>query len=121
MVDEIPDPQVQSDWNQADSEEPDYIKNKPTIPERVVIELPADVTLQNLPAPYYDAGFASTLLALGPEKVIGAFLVENGKTLSDSPQIAFIYGCISASNNPTYFAICGHRGGSNLLQIFTED
>lgn len=28
----IPDAQVQSDWNQTNSNQPDYIKNKPTIP-----------------------------------------------------------------------------------------
>ena len=31
-VDNIPEAQIQSDWNQADDTEADYIKNKPTIP-----------------------------------------------------------------------------------------
>lgn len=29
----IPDPQIQSDWNQSNSSSKDYIKNKPTIPQ----------------------------------------------------------------------------------------
>ena len=31
-VDNIPEAQIQSDWNQADDTKADYIKNKPTIP-----------------------------------------------------------------------------------------
>lgn len=33
----IPDAQVQSDWNQSDTEAKDYIKNKPTIPDVIKI------------------------------------------------------------------------------------
>lgn len=34
----IPDPQIQSDWNQTNTSAVDYIKNKPTIPEGVVVD-----------------------------------------------------------------------------------
>ena len=34
----IPAAQVQSDWDQTNSSEPDYIKNKPTIPAGVVVD-----------------------------------------------------------------------------------
>lgn len=39
---EIPAPQVQSDWNQTDTNEVDYIKNKPTIPT-----VPTDISSFN--------------------------------------------------------------------------
>lgn len=42
MVDEMPEPQVQADWNQSDNTKPDYIKNKPVVakaPLHVVVTL----------------------------------------------------------------------------------
>ena len=35
---EIPSAQIQSDWNQTDDKALDYIKNKPTIPEGVIVD-----------------------------------------------------------------------------------
>lgn len=33
IISQIPDAQIQSDWNQTDNTKKDYIKNKPTIPD----------------------------------------------------------------------------------------
>ena len=34
---DIPDPQIQSDWNQTDNEAPDYIKNKPDVDDVLIV------------------------------------------------------------------------------------
>lgn len=43
----IPDAQVQSDWNEADSSLPSYIRNKPTIPSGVVVDQTYDPASAN--------------------------------------------------------------------------
>ena len=43
----IPDAQIQSDWNQSDTDAKDYIKNKPTIPT-VPQNLVQSASVQNI-------------------------------------------------------------------------
>lgn len=39
--------QAQADWNQTDTDAPDYIKNKPTIPEAITVDSSIDSTSEN--------------------------------------------------------------------------
>lgn len=50
LMELIPDPQIQSDWNQANTEELDYIKNKPTIPTLSTIDYIFGIALAGLDA-----------------------------------------------------------------------
>lgn len=48
LEDFISSGQIQSDWNQADTEELDYIKNKPTIPDLSTVTYHIEVALAQL-------------------------------------------------------------------------
>ena len=42
------DSRIQSDWEQSDSLKPDFIKNKPTIPEKSTLALKSDLTKESI-------------------------------------------------------------------------
>jgi len=93
-TDDIPAAQIQSDWNQTDNAEPDYIKNKPTIPGSVVSGLFAQtansttITATTSELTLIDGGVGSLSVPANGFAVGDSFRVDMG-------------GVMSAQNNNT--------------------
>jgi hypothetical protein len=93
-IDDIPAAQIQSDWNQTDNTEPDYIKNKPTIPGSVVSGLfaqtanSATITATTSELTLIDGGVGSLSVPANGFAVGDSFRVDMG-------------GVMSAQNNNT--------------------
>ena len=73
---EIPSAQIQSDWNQTDDKALDYIKNKPTIPEGVIVDQTYDPASTNA-----QSGIAVAQAISGKQDILTSgsnITIENG-------------------------------------------
>lgn len=73
---EIPSAQIQSDWNQTDDKALDYIKNKPTIPEGVIVDQTYDSASTNA-----QSGIAVAQAISGKQDILTSgsnITIENG-------------------------------------------
>lgn len=87
VIGKIPNPtaeQLQSDWNQSDNTKPDYINNKPTIPEEVTVDTELSDTSEN---PIQNKVIKKALDDKQP-KVAGKGLSTNDYTNQDKEKVA---------------------------------
>ena len=78
----IPDAQIQSDWNQTNTEAKDYIKNKPNIPSGVVVDQVYDGTSANA-----QSGVAMAGALADKQDVIDSSHKLSYNLLTDTPTI----------------------------------
>lgn len=78
----IPDAQIQSDWNQTNTEAKDYIKNKPSIPSGVVVDQVYDGTSANA-----QSGVAMAGALADKQDVIDSSHKLSYNLLTDTPTI----------------------------------
>ena len=90
----IPDAQVQSDWNEADSSLPSYIRNKPNIPSGVVVDQTYDPTSANAQSGVAVAG------ALAPVEEVIPSAATSSNQLADK---AFVNSSV-ATNTANYIS-----------------
>lgn len=99
---------VQSDWNQSNSAEPDYIKNKPSIPEKTS-DLQNDsgfITAASVPTKTSDLQNDSGFITAASLPTFSGGLTENSGTVTvDNPMPAPTFGVNShaylrATDNP---------------------
>lgn len=123
--------QKQADWNEADSNDPAYIKNKPTIPAGVVVDQTYDATSENAQSGVAMAGALagkqdtiSDLSTIRTGAAAGATAVqpEAGKglfsgsynDLTDKPTIPDVTGKADKVSSPTSGNFAGLDSNGNL-------
>ena len=84
----IPAAQIQSDWNQTDDSALDYIKNKPIIPEDVIIDQTYDPVSTNA-----QSGVA----------IAGAGFLTSHQDISDKQDVSNLVTSLSASSTDTQY------------------
>lgn len=84
----IPAAQIQSDWNQTDDSALDYIKNKPNIPEGVIVDQIYDPTSTNA-----QSGVA----------IAGAGFLTQHQDISGKQDVSNLVTSLSASSTDTQY------------------
>ena len=84
----IPAAQIQSDWNQTDDSALDYIKNKPNIPEGVVVDQTYDPVSTNA-----QSGVA----------IAGAGFLTSHQDISNKQDVSNLVTSLSASSTDTQY------------------
>lgn len=84
----IPAAQIQSDWNQTDDSALDYIKNKPNIPESVIVDQTYDQASTNA-----QSGVA----------IAGAGFLTSHQDISSKQDVSNLVTSLSASSTDTQY------------------
>ena len=84
----IPATQIQSDWNQTDDSALDYIKNKPNIPESVIVDQTYDQASTNA-----QSGVA----------IAGAGFLTSHQDISSKQDVSNLVTSLSASSTDTQY------------------
>lgn len=96
----IPAAQIQSDWNQSDNTQVDYIKNKPTIPV--------------MPTDYVDLTSNQTITGAKIFKGVNRIVLQ-GNSASEKPGFAV------NNSSGTKMGFLEYRGGDNLMVLGVDN